>query len=130
VHDPVTLFKILIVVLVVVYQGVQALSLVQGDDSLLTTASAAEAASKIQDSLSTLDTGLASVGAGTEALAAASSMLGVQTQSLVRAVGGIQDADVAAEVVNLTKFQILGAAGTTALARSNDAARQILSLLQ
>ena len=42
----------------------------------------------------------------------------------------ITDANVADEVVNLTKYQILQQSGTSALAKSNTSAQQILALLQ
>ena len=42
----------------------------------------------------------------------------------------IQDANVADEVVNLTKFQILNQSGISALGKANQAGQSILSLLQ
>jgi len=42
----------------------------------------------------------------------------------------IQDANVADEVVNLTKFQILNQSGISALSKANQAGQSILSLLQ
>lgn len=42
----------------------------------------------------------------------------------------ITDADVAAEVVNLTKFQILTQSGVSALAQANQSSQSVLSLLR
>jgi len=51
-------------------------------------------------------------------------------QNFTAAQSGVQDANIADEVVNLTKYQILNQSGTSALAKSNSSAQQILSLLQ
>jgi flagellin len=42
----------------------------------------------------------------------------------------IQDANIADEVVNLTKYQILQQSGISALSKANTAAQGILTLLQ
>jgi flagellin len=72
----------------------------------------------------------ASIGAGEQELNATSDILGIQVQNFTAAASQIQDANVADEVVNLTKFQILNQSGTSALSKSNQSAQQVLSLLQ
>ena len=72
----------------------------------------------------------ASIGANEAELNDTSSILGIQVQNFTAAQSGIQDANIADEVVNLTKFQILNQSGTSALAKSNQASQQILALLQ
>ncbi|HOX53194.1 MAG TPA: flagellin [Fibrobacteria bacterium] len=42
----------------------------------------------------------------------------------------IMDADIGAEVVNLTKWQILSQAGTSALSNANAASQTVLGLLR
>ena len=98
--------------------------------SLLSAADASVAASQLSLALESVSTMRAQIGAGEEQLNATSSVLGVQSQNLTTAQSGIQDANIANEVVNLTKYQILNQTGTTALAKANTAAQQILTLLQ
>ena len=51
-------------------------------------------------------------------------------QNFTSAYSQITDANIADEVVNLTKFQILNQSGTSALAQANTASQQILALLR
>jgi flagellin len=72
----------------------------------------------------------ASIGASEQQLNATSDILGIQVQNFTAAQSQIQDANIADEVVNLTKFQILQQSGTSALSKSNQNAQQVLALLQ
>ena len=56
--------------------------------------------------------------------------LGVGVENLSASESQIVDTNVAAEVVNLTKNQIIQQAATSVLAQANSAPRQVLSLLQ
>jgi flagellin len=56
--------------------------------------------------------------------------LGVGVENLSASESQIRDTNVASEVVNLTKNQILQQAATSVLAQANAAPRQVLSLLQ
>ncbi len=56
--------------------------------------------------------------------------LGVSVENLSASESQIRDTNVAAEVVNLTKNQILQQAGTSVLAQANSAPQQVLSLLK
>ncbi len=56
--------------------------------------------------------------------------LGVGVENLSASESQIRDTNVAAEVVNLTKNQILQQAGTSVLAQANSAPQQVLSLLR
>lgn len=56
--------------------------------------------------------------------------LGVAVQNMSATVSSIQDVDVAAEMTNFTKLQILQQAGMSVLAQANAAPQAILKLLQ
>jgi flagellin len=56
--------------------------------------------------------------------------LGVASENLAASESRIRDLDVAAEMVNFTKTQILQQAGTAILAQANSAPQSILSLLK
>jgi flagellin len=56
--------------------------------------------------------------------------LGVGVENLSASESQIRDTNVAAEVVSLTKNQILQQAGTSVLAQANQAPQQVLRLLQ
>ena len=56
--------------------------------------------------------------------------LGVGVENLSASESQIRDTNVAAEVVNLTKNQIIQQAATSVLAQANASPRQVLSLLQ
>jgi flagellin len=55
--------------------------------------------------------------------------LGITAENVTAAESQIRDADIASEVVNLTKFQILTQAGVSSLAQANASAQSVLSLL-
>ena len=56
--------------------------------------------------------------------------LGVYHENLVASESRIRDVDMASEMVNFTKLQILQQAGTSMLAQANQAAQSVLSLLR
>ncbi len=57
------------------------------------------------------------------------SVVSVQAQTLTAAESQIRDADIASEIVNLTKFQVLNQTGLSALAQANASSQSVLSLL-
>ena len=57
-------------------------------------------------------------------------MTGVYQENLTSAESRIRDVDMAEEMVNLTKIQILQQAGTAMLAQANQAPQSVLSLLR
>ena len=107
-----------------------ALGLTAGTSSLSTTTSAAAVATLLANALASVSTMRASIGANEAELNATSDVLGIQVQNFTAAQSQIQDANIADEVVNLTKYQILNQSGTSALAKSNTSAQQVLALLQ
>jgi len=99
-------------------------------NNLLTTGGAATVATLLATALASVSTMRASIGAGEAELNATSDILGIQVQNYTAADSQIMDANIADEVVNLTKFQILNQSGTSALSKSNQSAQQVLALLQ
>ncbi|MFB3901896.1 MAG: flagellin [Acidobacteriota bacterium] len=70
-----------------------------------------------------------SLGARMNRLENSVSIMQAQIQNLTAAESQIRDADMAAEIANLTKFQILSQVGTAAMAQANSVPQGILSLL-
>jgi flagellin len=95
-----------------------------------TDASASGELTNVKTSLQAVSTQRAQIGASQQTLTSYASILGVQSQNLTAAASQITDANVADEVVNLSKFQILNQAGISALGKSNQSAQSVLALLQ
>jgi flagellin len=70
------------------------------------------------------------LGAGMNRLQAAVSVLQTQSQNSQAAESTIRDANMAQEISNLTKYQILAQSGIAALAQSNQNAQLVLMLLK
>ena len=98
--------------------------------SLSTAGNAAAASLLISQALADIGARRGGIGAGEESLQSYSTVLGIQMQNKTAQLSQIQDANVADEVVNLTKFQILNQSGISALSKANQAGQSILSLLQ
>jgi flagellin len=58
------------------------------------------------------------------------SALGIYQENLMAAESRIRDVDMAAEMTNMTKLQILQQSGTAMLAQANQASQSVLALLQ
>lgn len=97
--------------------------------AITTAAGAAAAQAAVAGALDAVAGLRASLGAGTQQLAAIANALGLQVEGFTRSGSQIRDADLADEVVKLTRFRILNRAGNAALARANDAARHLVLLL-
>ena len=97
---------------------------------LTSFANAETAATAIQSTLDSIGAARGSIGAGEEALQSYSNVLGIKMQNQTSQLSTIQDANIADEVVNLTKFQILNQSGISALGKANQAGQSILALLQ
>ena len=95
-----------------------------------TASKASDALAAITTAISTVSRSRARLGATQARLETSISTLGVLSESTLAASSQIRDADIASEVVNLTKFQVLVQAGTSALAQANSAAQNVLSLLR
>ena len=99
-------------------------------DDLTTASKAQTALADINQAIQNVSGIRGSVGATINRLQAASSVISVQTQNLTAAEDGIRSTDIAAEVANLTKFNILNQTGISALSQANQAQQSILALLR
>jgi flagellin len=72
----------------------------------------------------------ATIGAGMNRLQSAVAVMQAQSQNTQAAESTIRDANVAEEVANLTKYQILAQSGIAALAQANGNSQIVLALLE
>ena len=105
-------------------------SLVASTDFLTTAAGAGTAATDVTKALDAVSALRGTIGAKSSQLQSVSNSLGIQVQNYTAAASQITDANIADEVVNLSKFQILNQSGISALGKSNTTAQSILALLQ
>jgi flagellin len=70
------------------------------------------------------------IGAGMNRLQAAIAVMQTQSRNTSTAESSIRDANMAEEITNMTKFQILAQTGIAALAHSNSNSQTVLRLLQ
>jgi flagellin len=98
--------------------------------SISTAASAASVKAALDAALQAVSMQRASIGADIQNLNSYANSLGIQVENFTSAKSTIMDANIADEVVNLTKYQILNQSGTSALGQSNSAAQSILALLR
>jgi flagellin len=98
--------------------------------SLDTTANAGTAATSITTALTAVSTLRGTLGAGQQQLQSVSNSLGIQVENFTAAYSQIRDANIADEVVNLSKFQILNQSGISALGQANQSGQSILALLR
>ena len=97
---------------------------------LTTAANASAELANIKKAIDTLSGIRGGFGATQQQLTSLANSLGIQSENLTAASSQIRDANVADEVVNLNKFQILNQSGTSALSQANQAAQSVLKLLQ
>ncbi len=98
--------------------------------ALQTKAGAQTELAKIRAAIDDISSRRGDLGAALNRLEATVSVVSIQAQNLQAAESRIRDADVAAEVVNLVKFQVLNQTGLSALAQANASAQSVLSLLR
>jgi flagellin len=98
--------------------------------NLATQDSAASSLTTIKNALNGVSNMRANIGAGINRLQSAVAVLQTQSQNTQSAESSIRDANVAEEVANLTKYQILGQSGIAALAQANSNSQTVLSLLR
>jgi flagellin len=97
--------------------------------NLLTSGSASTALSSITTAIETVSSSRGTIGAKSARLQTVVNSLGINSENITAAESQIRDADIAQEVVNLTKFQILSQSGVSSLAQANQSAQSVLSLL-
>ncbi len=97
----------------------------------LTTQVGAQAAlGVVRDALIAVANDRGTIGAGMNRLQSAVAVMQSQSLNTQSAESTIRDANMASEISNLTKFQILSQTGVAALSQANATSATILSLLQ
>ena len=97
---------------------------------LTTQAAASSSLTTIKNALNAVSNMRADIGAGMNRLQSAVAVLQTQAQNTQAAESSIRDANVAEEVANLTKYQILAQTGIAALAQANSQQQSVLALLR
>jgi len=88
------------------------------------------ALTQLKGALNTVAIMRGSIGAGMNRLQAAINVIQTQSQNTLSAESTIRDANMAEEISNLTKFQILAQTGIAALAQANANSQNVLGLLR
>jgi len=95
-----------------------------------TAASATAAIASLDAAISTVTTSRANLGAIQNRLEHTINRLGMTSENLQAAESRIRDADMASEMINFTKHQILQQSGMAMLAQANQSPQSVLSLLR
>ena len=96
---------------------------------LTTSNNASDTLATVLSAIGTISSNRGTIGASNQRLSAKIANLSLTEENITAAESQIRDADIADEVVNLTKFQILSQSGVSALAQANQASQSVLSLL-
>ena len=110
-------------------QGLETNDLGLNGLSLESLAGAQTAIQSINSALTSINISLGEIGAAQSRLEFASANLAVSIENISASESTIRDVDMAFEMVNFTKNQILLQAGTAMLAQANMAPQSILALL-
>jgi len=97
---------------------------------LTTTTNAATALTTVTTAIQVKDSARASFGYSMNRLQSTTSVLNVQAENMLGAESRISDVDVATEVANLTRTQVLAQAGVAMLAQANTMPQMALTLLR
>jgi flagellin len=97
--------------------------------ALTTKATASTELDLIRSAIDTIASRRGTLGAIRNRLQNSINVTSIQAQNLTAAESQIRDADLAAEIVQLTKFQVLNQTGLSALAQANQNSQSVLALL-
>lgn len=100
-----------------------------GTNGLDLVNNAAAAITTIQNAITTVSTERANLGAYQNGFQHTINNLNVTVENLQSSNSSIQDTDMASEMVNFTKEQVLQQAGVSMLAQANSASQSVLKLL-
>jgi flagellin len=100
------------------------------DDDLTSNVNASTALDAIDTAITSVNTVLGKIGAAQNRFDYATQNVKASIENLSAAESTIRDADMAAEMAEFTKQQILQQAGTAMLAQANSAPQQVLSLIR
>lgn len=98
--------------------------------ALTTKADAQTELTSIRSAIDEIASRRGDLGSARNRLANAINVVTTQAQTLTAAESQIRDADIASEIVSLTKFQVLNQTGLSALAQANAQSQSVLSLLR
>ena len=98
--------------------------------NILSAGAAVSTLSVLKEALDSVAFMRGDIGAGMNRLQAAVAVIQTQAQNTQAAESAIRDANIAEEVSNLTKYQILAQSGIAALAQANSNSQSVLSLLR
>ncbi len=98
--------------------------------ALATPGDSQTALGEVEAAIDSIATTRGTLGAAANRLSNASGVIQSQIQNLSAAESQIRDANIAEEVANLTKFQILTQSGIASLAQANQNAQSVLALFQ
>ena len=98
--------------------------------SLDTSANAETALSRIDTAIGAINSAFGTIGAAQNRIEYAMQNTNAAVENISAAESVIRDVDMAEEVTQMTKFQILQQAGTAMLAQANQAPQGVLSLLR
>jgi flagellin len=108
--------------------GTSALGL--GSSNLSSASAAQTALSNLGSAIASISAWRGALGAQQNRLTNAVAIIQIQSQNLIAAESQIRDANMAQEVVNMTKFQILLQSGMSSLAQANASSQLVLSLFR
>ena len=115
---------------VAITQGVSAASLSLNSSSIDTTSGAQAAIASLDSAIKSVSTSRATLGAYQNRLEHTINNLNVSVENLSASESRIRDTDMAKEMMNYTRSQILSQAGTSMLAQANQSSQNVLSLLR
>ena len=98
--------------------------------SVTSAANAKTALTNIKNAIASVSAWRGALGAQQNRLVNSVAIIQVSAQNLQAAESAIRDANMAEEVVNMTKFQILLQSGMASLAQSNASSQMVLSLFR
>ncbi len=110
--------------------GISASSLGLSSGALLTASGARLELVNIQSAIDTVSSDRGDLGAYYNRLEHTIAVITVQAENLKAAESQIRDANIAQEVVNMTKYQVLNQTGLAALAQANSTSQSVLNLLR
>jgi len=114
----------------ITFNGVSASSLSLSTTGVSSTASAQAAITTLDTAIGTVSTTRAKLGAYQNRFEQTINNLSVAVENLSASESRIRDTDMAQEMVQFTRSQILSQAGTAMLAQANQAPQSVLSLLR
>jgi len=110
--------------------SLSAASIGLGTNNLTAVGGGSAALGEINYALNQVAIKRGAIGAGMNRLQAAINVIQTQSQNTLSAESTIRDANVAEEITNMTKFQILAQTGIAALAQANSNSQNVLNLLR